>query len=176
MIPFVQLFIANTVQITTFITCFSSPMLRKTLLFGLTPEHDVYQISDYSKWCEIYGGDNSNRIVASSDLYSQVLGKHIFLSTAFIGISIPTFRQPLSPSLFETAISIGESVHFELICKYNSWQEAEAGHHKFVRILEDDSWLVGQMGDSVFDISCCDDQEKAIQLAESLKKAIIIIE
>jgi hypothetical protein len=99
--------------------------MRNYILRGKEPVIE----NDIGKWALSFGRDN--REVAKTNI-----GK-VLVSTMFLGIDHSFGDGP--PMLFETMIFGGR--HSEEQWRYATWDEAEAGHARAVRIVERDAIL-----------------------------------
>lgn len=94
----------------------------RTLLYILNGKIAVPE-PDVMKWAEWY--HNANRVVKGN-----ILPGNIQVSTVFLGTYTNIFGDPL---LFETMIFGGE--HNMYICRYSTWEEAEAGHDRAIEMI-----------------------------------------
>ncbi len=93
----------------------------KYILDGKTPQH----CTDLFKWGEWYEtADRSVKITQIDDA---------LISTVFLGLD--RNLDGATPLLFETTVFGGE--HDEEMCRYSTWDEAEAGHEKMVKFIEE---------------------------------------
>lgn len=79
-------------------------------------------LTDWAEWME-----NHDRTVG------KTMVKDILISTVFIGLN-HNFLNPANPLLFETMIFGGK--HDPDCRRYSTWEEAQEGHKKIVKLVE----------------------------------------
>jgi hypothetical protein len=104
-------------------------------LHVLNETHDAVAVSDPLEWALWFCNDGANARVAFTKL------PHLEVSTVFIGCG---------HVLFETAVfwKVGGTDHVDVVARYRTWDEAEAGHARWVERLtlhppSDDQWGAG---------------------------------
>jgi hypothetical protein len=91
--------------------------------------HKPRPTDDVHEWGRFFN-DGDKRRVAQTD----IAGGDIFVSTVFIGID-HRFGEDGPPLLFETMIFGGP--HDQYTDRYSTWDEAEIGHERAVRLARD---------------------------------------
>lgn len=84
---------------------------------------------DIKLFGESMNRENGSGIVARTELPNDIL-----ISTVFLGIDHSFSFEKTEPILFETMIFGGEEDGYQ--DRYSTWEEAEIGHQKAVKIAE----------------------------------------
>ena len=98
-------------------------------LYYILKNKEIIPVDSVITWAEEFQKQSS---IIKQNNFRTILGKSIFVSTVFIGIN--TSLNDEKPLLFETMIFGGKHDHYKV--KYHTYNEAEEGHEKAVKLAK----------------------------------------